>query len=267
MTKNPALTKYLTNILIPVWKVDLMVKCNGLWAAVSKILAVWYLSIGGITEAFSATITYTSYSVQYYDGVHATAPNDITALAGQIKLTGVSGAGFPSTVLAWCVDIYHALSRSGTFTVETPQPPLPTLTGAQNLLIGGLMLEGNALLAGSNTTFNGHTYTKNDISAATQVAIWSVEYSNLTYSITSNSSLSKADFSDLVNYLKSHAGSAYWTLLASVGNNQSLGTVSGAPSGFPVPGPLAGAGLPGICLMIIGLFWARRRSRPSKTAP
>src|SRR5262245_385714 len=114
-----------------------------------------YLSIGGFTDASAATITYTTYQIQYYDGISISAPNSVAALAGQIKLTGVSGASFPSTVLAWCVDIYHVLQRSSTFTVDTSQPPLPTLTGAQNLLIGGLMAEGNALLAGSNTTFNG----------------------------------------------------------------------------------------------------------------
>ena len=67
------------------------------------------------------------------------------------------------------------------------------------------MLEGNALLAGSNTPFNGHTYTENDISAAAQVAIWTAEYGSLSYMITGGSSLSSGDFSNLVSYLTSHA--------------------------------------------------------------
>ena len=89
---------------------------------VARGAVILYLSVCGFIDAFAATITYTTYQAQYYDCIYATNPNNITALAGQIKLTGVSGDGFPSTVLAWCVDIYHLLSRSGTLTVETPQP-------------------------------------------------------------------------------------------------------------------------------------------------
>lgn len=118
------------------------------------------------------------------------------------------------------------------------------------------MLEGNALLAGSNTTFNGHTYTKNDISAATQVAIWIEEYGSLTYNVTSGSSLSPNDFSGLVSYLRNNAIiNANWLLLNGGANHQSLGT-------YPVPLPLAGAGFPGIALAGLGLLlWRRRATR------
>jgi hypothetical protein len=136
-------------------------------------VAAFFLGTCGVDVASATTITYTGYSVPYSDGFNITAPNNIAGLAGQIQLTGVSGAGLPSTVLAWCVDIDHFLQNTGTYTVESPQsPPLPMITGSQELKMGGLMVEGNALLAGSALTFNGHTYTKNDISAATQVAIW-----------------------------------------------------------------------------------------------
>jgi len=233
----------------------------------SLLRVVFSIALGlvacGVDVASATSITYTGESLNYGDAAHIYTPNNIVGGAGQIKLTGVSGGGFPSTVLAWCVDIYHNLQNSGTYTPESPQtPPLPVLTGAQILQIGGLMSEGDTLLAGSgsfvwlNLGTGLHPYSKNDIAAATQIAIWSTEYSNLTYSVTTG--LSSSDFNALVAYLEAHSGNGTnWTLLASVGNNQSLGTVS-VPS---VPGPIVGGGIPGLLLAIWGLLWARRRPR------
>jgi hypothetical protein len=139
--------------------------------------------------------------------------------------------------------------------------------------MGGIMVEGNGLLAGSALTFNGHTYTKNDVSAATQVAIWTVEYGSLTYSIT-GSSLSSSDFADLVSYLTTNAGNANWLLLdaSAYGESQlvskkpltytytydqNLGTI------LHTPGPVAGTGLPFVVLAGLGLLllWRRQAMR------
>jgi hypothetical protein len=242
-------------------------------------VAAFFLGTCGVDVASATTITYTGYSVPYSDGFNITAPNNIAGLAGQIQLTGVSGAGLPSTVLAWCVDIDHFLQNTGTYTVESPQsPPLPMITGSQELKMGGLMVEGNALLAGSALTFNGHTYTKNDISAATQVAIWTVEYGSLTYSI-SGSSLNSNDFGGLVSYLTTSAGNTDWQLLdgsaypsgkkGSYTYDQNLGTIPpGGGSNVPVPGPVVGSGPSSMVLASLGLLlllWRRRATRAAAT--
>jgi hypothetical protein len=231
-----------------------------------------------VNIAAATTVSYTAYSIPYFDGFNVTAPTSLTGLAGQIQLTGVSGdAGLSSTIDAWCVDLYNYLQNSGTYTVENPQsPPLPPMiTGAQELKMGGLMVEGNGLLAGSALTFNGHTYTKNDVSAATQVAIWTVEYGSLAYSI-SGSSLSASDFASLVSYLTTNAGNADWLLLdgsaypQQVGKKppytytytQNLGTVVDQPNLHAVPGPIAGSGLSSVVLAGLGfVLLGRRRAR------
>ena len=138
------------------------------------------------------------------------------------------------------------------------------ITGATRLEMGGLMQVGNNLLApvGSTVTFNSISYSKNDFSAAVQVAIWSVEYqSSGAFSYDTNGF--GAGFGALVTNLEAYASThgADWLLLDGYNQgNQSLGTL-------PVPGPLAGAGVPGMALFAFGLAWYRRRRGHSIAIP
>src|SRR5438128_1798623 len=100
-------------------------------------------TVFGADHASAAAIHYTGYTV-IGDTIHISNPRDVTGTAGQITLTGVTGLGSTTSLVAWCLDIAHNLQGSGDYTGLGPLPqPLPSSAN----LIGGLIMEGNNYIA------------------------------------------------------------------------------------------------------------------------
>src|SRR5262245_53890918 len=206
------------------WKVTLMSTINK-----KKLLAVTaalFFTTWGAQTASADTVTYAHFD-WIGDTIHINNPRNVTGGAGQITLTGVvsNPPGFPSTIVAWCLDIMHDLQQGGSYTVGGALSGTPPGGSGWNK-IGGLMLERNNYLAQGLLTYHidGHDYSRQDVSAATQVAIWAAEYGPIPpatgfYYDKINGSNPSNDFKNLVNFLTDNAalGVSYNTLNAAEG--------------------------------------------------
>ena len=183
-----------------------------------------------------------------------------TVRAGEINLHQNSPA---TDLLVWCLDLQDILHVPYTFQEHTlgagqnlPGLPAGGLDGTQLRQIASLMLKG-LLLAGANSSQDD---------AATQLAIWKVEYgggvsfAGLSAALQSQLDLELAD---------SVAGgildcpTCTLTALTDAINapNQALGF---ATQSVAVPGPVAGAGTAGACdgrpLPLLALRHRRRNA-------
>jgi hypothetical protein len=190
--------------------------------------------VAGASAASAATFDYSSYGLTSPVAISISSPTTASGEAGQIVLTG-AGLQFGTTLDAWCLDIYDTLLSSGTYNVT----PLTGSTGGSNPVtlssgqigaIGALMAYGDANIGTAN------------VSAATQIAIWEVEYPTFAYNPPAPGSavqtLASALYSDAISGAPGFAPDTNVTLLYScVGDpicNQSLGYVSATP----LPGAL-----------------------------
>ncbi len=223
------------------------------WVLALSVLAGFSFAA---SAASATTFQYNSFTVTNEQDIHILTPNNVTGGMGQIVLHG-SGANLGQTLDAWCLDVYDFLTHSGTYTVG----PLtttgsggsnPGLSTTQISEIGSLMLKGNSLIG-----------TGTNVSAATQLAIWMVEYgASLTFSGVSTSVKNLAK-----QYVDNVSAGGIWecptctVTLLSLNGDQNLGVGANLPGGnqgsTPLPAalPLFAGGLSGFGM----LAWRRKR--------
>ena len=173
--------------------------------------------------------------------------------------TLLSTYGIPVNILAWCDDLSHEITPGAENTgVSVVLHTTPSL-------LGGLIAEGslwlNNVTSGINldaaglTEFSGLSETAAQIAAVIQDEIWANSgQETLPTSIAGINSTDLATIeSDIVNWASTHT--AAYISLEKAGLQTQVFAVS-------VPGPIVGAGLPGLlaaCGELIAL--ARRRRK------
>ena len=229
--------------------------------------------LGGTSLASAATFNYTTYSVTNQQYISISSPHVVNAEAGQIVLSGGSGgSGLANPLATWCLDIYDTLAGSGTFTTGSTLTPgssygssIPALSATAVGEIGGLMVYGAAHIGDASSGYTNpvtHTLINGtNISAAIQIAIWSVEYAGFAY----NPPDPNSDAAQLANYYlgTGNPGSnpnVFLLVPNDPSNNQYLGYVGqgGQQAGVvPLPAafPLFATGLGALGL----LGWRRKR--------
>lgn len=144
------------------------------------------ISLGVLSASGSAfAYTYSSYSLSQGETVAisglpaisgGTTPNGLY-YATSIILNGSSGN--PSLAV-WCLDAYDDLQGSGTYAVKTAT----IANGVSNFLTtgsntNGSYISGQALgQIGALVKYGTSNLSNSVINAATQIAIWDVEYNN-----------------------------------------------------------------------------------------
>jgi PEP-CTERM motif-containing protein len=222
------------------------------WVLTLSILAGFSFEVAA---ASAATFQYDGYNITNAQTINVLSPTAASGEMGQLVLNG-TGPNAGQTLSAWCLDVFTYLTTSGTYTVS----PLttagsggsnPALTAGQISEIGSLMVNG--MSSNSNS------------SAATQLAIWMLEYgSNFNYNGVSSTVVSLA-----LDYESNVRPGGKWycpnctVTLLSLQGDQTLGfgnlPPSASLSAVPLPAtlPLFATGLGALGL----LGWRRKRKR------
>ena len=215
-----------------------------------------------VRVAHATTFQYDSYSTINAQTINVLSPTVGYGEMGQLILNG-AGPNSGQTLTAWCLDVSVYLTTSGTYTLG----PLttagaggsnPALTTGQISEIGSLMLNG--LSSDTNS------------SAATQLAIWMLEYgSEFSYSGVSSAvtALALTYESNVMPGGEWYCPNCTVTLLSSLGD-QSLGYAllptegGGTLPAVPLPAtlPLFATGLGALGL----LGWRRKQKATALSA-
>jgi hypothetical protein len=231
-------------------------------------LALVAASLAETNAVSAATFTYSSYSVPGEQTIQTTSPANIYSGMGQIDLNGSAPSSAGVTINAWCLDAYTTLlgngyGGAGPFTYNISQlTPLTLaigfgtsseigqLTATQIADIGGLIQYGNNNVSQSN------------VSAATQLAIWEIEYGQyfqFTGVSTATQNQATLEISELGGTIGLDSNVALLTAITGE-TNQTLAydfnpTDPPDPAPLPATLPLFATGLGGLGL----LGWRRKR--------
>ena len=163
-------------------------------------------------------------------------PAPINAYVGRLDLTTSTG----KTLEAWCIDLFHDVNVGAGQSLAYTTGAIRTdnhgalLSVVQREQIAGLVHQGDALLAAGGTSTN---------SAATQLAIWSVEYPDFTYWGAPDAT--RAETNRLIASAPRISGGER-SLVALSGTQSFAGAVDAPPSAA-------------LLLGAVGLAWAGRR--------
>jgi hypothetical protein len=163
--------------------------------------------VAGGSVASAATFDYNGYSVVNEQTIQLLTPNNIYGGMGEVTLNG-TGANATQTLNVWCLDIFIYLLGSDTYnegllTINgaTGSSFNPTLKPKQIGEIGALMANANSLIS-ANT----------DASAAIQIAIWKIEYPDLSYNGVNNDTIKLAN----LYYKYALLGTGSWAAVSNV---------------------------------------------------
>jgi hypothetical protein len=232
------------------------------------------LLLGVNVASASSIYTYSSYTAPGEQSILILSPTFASAEIGQIDLVG-TGASAGTNIMAWCLDVYTPLlgngnGGSGPFTYNITMPLVPStvalgfgasmsspsgsLSAAQIAEIGGLMAYGDANIGMTN------------VSAATQLAIWEVEYGSSRFRFIGISSATSSLATELIGDLGSSIllNSNIELFTAGSGEaNQTLGfiiaptiTTTITPTPLPAALPLFATGIG-----VMGLLVWRSKKR------
>jgi hypothetical protein len=235
---------------------------GGRWCR-SWVIALFVLAgcSFGARVASATTFQYDSYNIINAQTINVLSPTVAYGEMGQLILNG-AGPNSGQTLPAWCLDVSTYLTTSGTYTVG----PLttagsggsnPALTAGQIDEIGSLMLNG--LSSDTNS------------SAATQFAIWMLEYgSKFSYSGVSSAvtALALTYENNVMPGGKWYCPNCTVALLSSQGD-QNLGYALPTEGGSDIPAVPLPAALPLFAtgLGALGLLgWRRKRKAAALAA-